>query len=106
VAARNFHTAWIMRSMGEAAYREWYLENASRAPRFLYFACLCGETILTALPGLALICFCEHPVAYGIGYGIVAYAIIVQFYTSLSLWLLRKHQVKKEPCIIPENPSS
>src|SRR6266581_3090235 len=29
VAARNFQSAWLMRSMGEAAYRDWYGQRMS-----------------------------------------------------------------------------
>ncbi|HEV7926338.1 MAG TPA: hypothetical protein VGR14_13340 [Verrucomicrobiae bacterium] len=95
VAAHNFHSAWLMRSMGEEAYRDWFLERMAQTPRRLYFACLCGETILTALPGVALIWFCnEDTIPFAIGYGIVAYAAIVFFYTSLSLWRLRRREVK------------
>jgi integral membrane sensor domain MASE1 len=91
VAAHNFHSAWLMRSMGEAAYRDWFLERIAQTPRLLYFACLCGETMLTALPGAALIWFGESDsIPFAIGYGIVGYAAIVLFYTSLSLWRLRR----------------
>jgi hypothetical protein len=101
VAAHNFHSAWLMRSMGEEAYRDWFLERMARTPRALHFACVCGETFLTALPGAALIWFSEETsVAFAIGYGIVGYAAIVLFYTSLSLWRLRRREVNKEPCII------
>jgi hypothetical protein len=107
VAAHNFHSAWLMRSMGEAAYRDWFLARMAQTPRSLYFACLCGETFLTAMPGLALILFCdEASVPFAIGYGIVGYSAIVLFYTSLSLWRLRRLEVKKEPCIIRDNLNS
>ena len=107
VAAHNFHSAWLMRTMGEAAYRDWFVERLARTPRLFYLACLCGETMLTALPGAALIWFCdEASIAFAIGYGIVAYAAIVLFYTSLSLWRLRRPEIKKEPCIIPDNLNS
>jgi hypothetical protein len=96
-----------MRTMGEEAYRDWFLERMAQTPRRLYFACLCGETMLTALPGGALIWFCnEDTIPFAIGYGIVAYALIVFFYTSLSLWRLRRREVKKEPCIIRDNMNS
>jgi hypothetical protein len=79
----------------------------AQTPRSLYFACLCGETMLTALPGAALIGFYdEGSVAFAIGYGIVGYAAIVLFYTSLSLWRLRRREVKKEPCIIRDKMNS
>ncbi len=107
VAAHNFHSAWLMRTMGEEAYRDWFLARMSQTPRSLYFACLCGETFLTALPGAALIWFSpESSTAFSIGYGIVGYAAIVLFYTSLSLWRLRRREVKKEPCIIRDNMNS
>jgi hypothetical protein len=107
VAAHNFHSAWLMRSMGEAAYREWFLERVWETPRFLYFACLCGETVLTAMPGLALILFCEDDsIPFAVGYGIVGYAGIVLFYTSLSLWRLRRLRDEKEPYMIRDDLNS
>jgi len=107
VAAHNFHAAWLMRSMGEEAYRDWFVERVARTPRSLYFACLCGETFLTALPGAALIWFCTPgSLAFAIGIGIAGYAGIVLFYTSLSLWRLRRHEDKKEPYIIRDNLNS
>jgi hypothetical protein len=107
VAARNFHAAWLTRAMGEAAYRDWFLERVARTPLALYLACLCGETFLTALPGAALIWFSgASGVAFAIGTGIVGYAVIVLFYTSLSLWRLRRHEGKQQPCIIRDNLNS
>jgi hypothetical protein len=104
VAAHNFRSAWLMRTMGEAAYRDWFFERMAQTRLSFYFACLCGETILTGLPGAALIWFCDaNTIPFAIGYGIVAYAAIVFFYTSLSLWRWRRGEVKKEPCIIRDN---
>ena len=57
VAAHNFHSAWLMRSMGEEAYRQWFLEQISRARLPLFFLCLLGETALTGLVGAALLRF-------------------------------------------------
>jgi hypothetical protein len=91
VAAHNFHAAWLMRSMGEEAYREWFTDQMMRTRFSLYFGCLLGETALTALVGAALIYFSpEDSIAFAIGLGIVAYAAIVLFYTGLSLWRLRR----------------
>ena len=90
VAAHNFHLAWLMRSMGEEAYRPWFLEQMSRARLPFSFLCLLGETALTGLVGAALLCFSElESVPFAIGWGILAYAVIVLFYTALSLWRLR-----------------
>jgi hypothetical protein len=89
VAAHNFHAAWLMRSMGEEAYRQWFLNQISRARLPFYAACLLGETGLTALVGAALLAFSNvESVPFAIGLGVVAYALIVLFYTSLSLWRL------------------
>jgi hypothetical protein len=91
VAAHNFHSAWLMRSMGEDAYREWFLEQISRTRLPFYFICLLGETVLTGLVGAALLYFSDvESVPFAIGLGILAYAAIVLFYTSLSLWRLRR----------------
>jgi hypothetical protein len=107
VAARNFHSAWLMRIMGEVAYREWILQRLMQTPLALYLACLVGETALTALPGAALVCWSdEESVAFSIGCGILAYAGIVLFYSALSLWRLRRPRVKKEPCIIQDKMNS
>jgi hypothetical protein len=89
VAAHNFHSAWVMRSMGEESYREWFSERIARTPLPLFLACLLGETVLTGVIGGALILFSEaDSIAFAIGFGVVAYAAIVLFYTLLSLWRL------------------
>src|SRR5579872_1416239 len=36
VAAHNFHNAWLMRSMGEDAYRLWFVQSMSHTHRPLY----------------------------------------------------------------------
>jgi hypothetical protein len=91
VAAHNFHSAWLMRSMGEEAYREWFLEQITRARLPLFVVSLLGETILTGLVGAALVYFSPaDSVAFAIGIGVLAYAAIVLVYTSLSLWRMRR----------------
>jgi hypothetical protein len=91
VAAHNFHWAWLMRSMGEDAYRQWFSERLEQTRLPLYVACLLGETVLTGIIGGALIAFTEmDSIAFAIGFGIVAYAAIVLFYTTLSLWRMRR----------------
>jgi hypothetical protein len=91
VAAHNFHVAWLMRTMGEEAYRDWFSDQLVRARFSLLLVCLLGETGLTAVIGLALIYFSPaSTIAFAIGLGIAAYAGIVLFYTGLSLWRLRR----------------
>ena len=97
VAARNFQSAWLMRSMGEEAYRDWYVQRMSETPITLYLACLGGNTLLTAIVGVGLIAFSFTKdavmlVPLGIGMGIVAYATAVIVYTSLALWRGRRRK--------------
>ena len=91
VAARNFQHAWLMRSLGEESYRDWHIARIQETRVSLYLVCLAGQTALTALVGGALIWFCPTEFApLAIGWGIVAYAFAVAFYTLLSVWRLRR----------------
>lgn len=93
VASRNFHSAWLMRSMGEEAYRLWYTERVSNTRLGLVLLSLLGETLLTGSVGSALLYFTPIDSFPGaIALGIIAYAIVVLFYTSLSLWRTRRFQ--------------
>jgi hypothetical protein len=93
VAAHNFHLAWLMRSMGEEAFRQWFVERMAESRLPLFLTCLLGETGATGLVGAGLLYWApEDSRAFAIGCGIVAYAFIVLFYTALSLWRLRRHQ--------------
>jgi hypothetical protein len=97
VAARNFQSAWLMRSMGEAAYQYWYSQRLSETRITLYLFCLAGNTLLTAGVGVALMVFSTTPdsvliIPMGIGMGIIAYAVAVVFYTLLSVWRSRRRR--------------
>src|SRR5881394_4231727 len=48
VAARNFQSAWLMRSMGEQVYRDWHIKRIQETRITLYLFCLAGNTLLTA----------------------------------------------------------
>src|SRR5947209_19061915 len=43
VAARNFQSAWLMRSLGEEAYRDWHVERIQETRLTLYLFCLHGN---------------------------------------------------------------
>jgi hypothetical protein len=89
VAARNFQSAWLMRSMGEGAYRDWHVERLRKTSVALYLSCLAGNTVLPAAVGMGLIYFGSPLlVASGIGVGILVYAVAVAFYSLLGLWRL------------------
>lgn len=97
VAARNFQSAWLMRSMGEEAYRAWFLRRLSETRITLYLLCLAGNTVLMALLGGALLLFSVrypevHVAPLGIGMGMIAYALAVVIYTLLALWRARRRE--------------
>ena len=118
VAARNFQSAWLMRSLGEHAYRDWHIQRIQETRITLYLFCLAGNTLLTAGVGAAVIYFSSMPAAGGqpllvpfaIGVGIMAYAGAVAFYTLLAIWRLRRAAIRearlKERSLSLENPNA
>ncbi|MST93775.1 MAG: hypothetical protein EXS33_00625 [Pedosphaera sp.] len=89
VAARNFQSAWLMRAMGEDEYRRWMCDRMHEGSLRLFVTCLLAQTFLVAMVGAVLIWFTAQLVPFGIGVGIVGYALAVGFYTLLSVWRLR-----------------
>ena len=82
VAARNFQSAWLMRSLGEQIYRDWHIERVQETSVTLYLFCLFAQTALIGGVGAAVIYFSDwRLVPMAIGLGIVAYALAVAFYT-------------------------
>jgi hypothetical protein len=91
VAARNFQSAWLMRSLGEDVYREWHVQRVRETRITLHLFCLAGNTLLTAVVGAALIYFSKPlQVPFAIGMGMVAYAIAVAFYSMLAIWRIHR----------------
>jgi hypothetical protein len=96
VAARNFQSAWLMRSLGEHIYRDWHSARVQETSASLYVFCLLGQTLLTASVGATIIWFCRDDpapsslVPMGIGMGIVAYAVAVAFFTLLAVYRMRR----------------
>src|SRR5947208_15831497 len=81
VAARNFQSAWLMRSMGEEAYRDWHVARIQETRVTTVLLCLAGNTLLTAFIGGVVIVFSNLSlVPFGVGAGIVAYGGAVAFY--------------------------
>ncbi|HZT22066.1 MAG TPA: hypothetical protein VFB55_04075 [Verrucomicrobiae bacterium] len=102
VAARNFQSAWLMRSLGEEIYRHWHVERIRETRVTLYLFCLAGNTLLTAAVGVALVGFSEmRLVPFAIGLGMIAYAGAVAFYTLLAIW--RIHRAVKQQ-VHPTDP--
>ncbi len=94
VAARNFQSAWLMRSYGEQLYRDWHVERMQETSVTLYLFCLFAQTGLVGGVGGAVIYFASErdPIVLAIGLGIVAYALAVAFYTLLGTIRLRRQQ--------------
>jgi len=91
VAARNFQSAWLMRSLGEVFYRDWHVARLQETSLPIYLLCLAGNTLLTAGVGAALIFFSGRRwIPAAIGLGVVAYSVAVAFYTSLAVWRIRR----------------
>src|ERR1051325_166723 len=82
VAARNFQSAWLMRSLGEETYRDWHVERIQETRITVYLFCLAGNTLLTALVGGGILYFNPDPArpTFAIGIGIVFYSVAVAFY--------------------------
>src|SRR5438093_1702898 len=102
VAARNFQSAWLMRSMGEYAYRDWHIARIRETRITLYLFCLAGNTLLTAGVGAAVIYFSSMAlVPFAIGAGIMCYAGAVAFYTLLAIWRMRRAALGRERLAAP-----
>jgi len=88
VAARNFQSAWLMRSLGEHLYRDWHVARVQETHIGLFVFCLFAQTGLIGAVGAAVIYFSnwqEQPVLPAIGLGIIAYAGAVLVFTGLSI---------------------
>lgn len=91
VAAHNFQSAWLMRTLGEYEYRELFASRIGRKSFLLFIVCLFGETFLTALIGGAIVYFSpEDSIVFAIGVGILIFTVIVFFFTSLGMWRIRQ----------------
>ena len=101
VAARNFQSAWLMRSLGEDAYREWHVQRVRETRVTLHLFCLAGNTLLTAAVGAVLVYFSHTeagqwvPVPFAIGMGMIAYSIAVAIYSLLAIWRIHR-AIKRE----------
>lgn len=98
VAARNFQSAWLMRSMGEEPYRQWFISRIRGARFRLYLFCLLGNTALTASVGVALVLFSplDTLLPLSIGMGIITYSLAVAAYSGLATWRIRASLRQKD----------
>jgi hypothetical protein len=86
VAARNFQSAWLMRSLGEEEYRFWMGERLASAPRSLFLFCLFAQSSLLGILGSGLMYFAQlQLVPFGVGMGMVTYAVAILVYSLISV---------------------
>ena len=109
VAARNFQSAWLMRSMGEDAYRRWHSQKMEETPIGLFLFCFAGNTLLSLAVGVAVVIFSHAEgyvlvIPFGIGMGIIAYAVAVMVFTLLSLFRGRRKKLVVTGLIMPSGP--
>lgn len=103
VAARNFQSAWLMRSLGEESYRAWHVQRIQETRATLYLFCLAGETGLIAIIGAVIVLFSDSVILLGIGWGTVGYASAVAFYILLARWRLRRASIRRARRAAMEN---
>lgn len=92
LAARNFELGWLMRTLGEDGFRDWFVARRAETPVSLYLFCIWAQSGLTLLVGVVLMLTTgsEQIVPFGIGMGIVTFAVAVLVYTMLALWRNRR----------------
>ncbi|MBM3823830.1 MAG: hypothetical protein FJ404_13260 [Verrucomicrobia bacterium] len=94
VAARNFQSAWLMRTMGEHAYMIWMSDQVARTPPGRFFFCLAVQTLTYAGLGLGLaVGAWDELIPVGIGCGMAAYGIALFVYSGLSVWRVWRRRV-------------
>ena len=100
VAARNFQSAWLMRTLGEEVYRYWHVQRVQETPVTLFLFCLFAQSALVAGVGGAVIYFGTRQsgpegVLPSIGWGILCYALALTFFTLLAIWRLRRSDLHR-----------
>lgn len=91
VAARNFQSAWLMRSLGEDEYRAFLRERFAQSPAGLYWTCLLAQVFLIAAVGGGLLAFSElRLVPFAVGTGILVFALAILIFNGLAARRLRR----------------
>jgi hypothetical protein len=84
VAARNFQSAWLMRSLGENAYRVWMVERLAQSNRLVFVFCVLAQVVLVAAVGGTLVGFSGwRLVPFAMGMGIIVYAFALGVFTLI-----------------------
>lgn len=91
VAAHNFQVAWLMRTLGEENYRAWFVERLGETRPELFLFCLFAQTSLIGAVGVILMFFSALAlIPFGVGLGILAYALAVTVFSLIALWRNRR----------------
>ena len=91
VAARNFQSAWMMRSMGEDEYSIFIHERLKTTPVALFIWCIVGQTALIGMVGMAVMLFSDQrSIPFAVGAGICTYAFAALYFSLLSIWRIRR----------------
>ncbi|MCF7668556.1 MAG: hypothetical protein K9N48_02140 [Verrucomicrobia bacterium] len=91
VAARNFQSAWLMRSMGEEYYRSQRTEQLRCAPFGLFAFCILAQSLLYVVLGAILIISSNMSlIPFAIGAGMIAYALVVLIFSLLSAYRIKR----------------
>jgi len=86
VAARNFQSAWLMRSLGEYGYRAWMSDRVAESHRGLFLFCLFAQAALLVLVGSGLLWAAGNLlIPAGVGVGVVLFAVAIVVFTLLSV---------------------
>jgi hypothetical protein len=105
VAARNFQSAWLARTLGERKYRTWIVERVAESNRLVFVFCLVAQSLLIGSVGAVLVAFSsQRLVPLAIGTGIIAYAFAVGFFSLLSVrrvWR-QSSQVLRDPYVFSD----
>jgi hypothetical protein len=86
VAARNLRQAWLVRTLGEDAYRLWLGDRLKESRMGLFLFCLIAEAALVGAIGAVLVSFGRlHLTPVGIGTGMIVYGIAVVSFTLIGI---------------------
>ncbi|MCX6909337.1 MAG: hypothetical protein NTY01_15030 [Verrucomicrobia bacterium] len=82
VAARNFQTAWVARTMGEYEFREHLEEQFGRANKRLVLGCVWAQGLLYGAVGGAVVVLAGDLLAQAVGWGIVGFGLAIAVHST------------------------
>ncbi len=96
VAARNLQAAWIVRAVGEHAYRSWIAARYRETSPGVFLCLLILQTGFISLIGGVLMLFSGWQlVPFGVGFGIIVYAVAVALFTGISMRKAGKQRISR-----------